>query len=61
MYKKEDDFKMILEYKEEIALLRMQVAEEQAQKYAAYIRIDELIKELNIEKGRYLNGRSTIL
>jgi|TARA_B110000114_G_C14927422_1_gene331075 hypothetical protein len=61
MYKKEDDFKMILEYKEEIALLRMQVAEEQAQKYAAYIRIDQLIKELNIEKGRYLNGRSTIL
>tara|TARA_B110000093_G_C12896649_1_gene378519 strand:- start:368 stop:553 length:186 start_codon:yes stop_codon:yes gene_type:complete len=61
MYKKEDDFKMILEYKEEIALLRMQVAEEQAQKYAAYIRIDQLIKELNIEKGRYLNGRSRIL
>ncbi|MGY8866487.1 MAG: hypothetical protein ACKVJK_12790 [Methylophagaceae bacterium] len=61
MYKKEDDFKMILEYKEEIALLRMQVAEEQAQKYAAYVRIDQLIKELNIEKGRYLNGRSTIL
>ena len=53
--------KMILEYKEEIALLQMQVAEEQSQKYAAYIRIDELIKELNIEKGRYLNGRSTIL
>jgi|TARA_B110000977_G_scaffold171456_1_gene223051 hypothetical protein len=53
--------KMILEYKEEIALLQMQVAEEQSQKYAAYIRIDELIKELNIEKGRYLNGRSRIL
>tara|TARA_B110000977_G_scaffold190761_1_gene261947 strand:+ start:136 stop:312 length:177 start_codon:yes stop_codon:yes gene_type:complete len=46
MYKKEDDFKMILEYKEEIALLRMQVAEEQAQKYAAYVRIEELNQKI---------------
>ena len=46
MYKKEDDFKMILEYKEEIALLRMLVAEEQAQKYAAYVRIEELNQKI---------------
>lgn len=53
--------KVVTRLRDEVEILRHNIAEEQRQKYEAYVRINKLQDEVNKLKGELDNERSRLL